>query len=94
MVTWSEFAAAAPGDGATRPGGGKGSGGVVFRGSTVTVPVLSCPVQRGRGRDGNGEFPVGFWLPIPVPATKKLPRGDPHERLRGAFLTHPRSPRG
>jgi hypothetical protein len=45
-------------------------------------------------RDGNGEFPVGFWLPIPVPATKKLPRGDPHERLRGTFLPHPRYPRG
>jgi hypothetical protein len=45
-------------------------------------------------RDGNGEIPVGFWLPIPVPATKKIPRGDPHELLRGTFLPHPRSPRG
>jgi hypothetical protein len=39
---------------------------------------LTCGVGR---RDGNGEFPVGFWLPIPVPATKKLPRGDPHETI-------------
>jgi hypothetical protein len=45
-------------------------------------------------RDGNGEIPVGFWLPAPVPATKKIHRGDPHELLRGAFLPHPRSPRG
>jgi hypothetical protein len=43
-------------------------------------------------RDGNGEIPVGFWLPVPIPATKKFPRGDPHELLREAFLPH--SPRG
>jgi hypothetical protein len=45
-------------------------------------------------RDGNGEIPVGFWLPVPIPAREKIPRGDPHELLRGAFLPHPRSPRG
>jgi hypothetical protein len=41
--------------------------------------------------DGNEEFTVEFWLPIP----KKDPRGDPHKLLRrGAFLPHPRSPWG
>jgi hypothetical protein len=32
-------------------------------------------------RDGNEEFPVGFWLLIPVPAGC----GDPHELLRGGI---------
>jgi hypothetical protein len=62
----------------------------VIRARGVAAPLNPAYTSR----DGNGEFPVGFWLPIPVPATKKLPRGDPHEHLRGAFLPHPRYPRG
>jgi hypothetical protein len=43
-------------------------------------------------RDGNGDFPVGEWLPIPVPAGTKIPR--PRERSRGSFFSHPRPGRG
>jgi hypothetical protein len=46
-------------------------------------------------RDGNEDFPVGEWLPIPVPAGTKIPR--PRERSRGSFFSRPRRgiyPRG
>jgi hypothetical protein len=43
-------------------------------------------------RDGNGDSPVGEWLPIPVPAGRKIPR--PRERTRGRFFSHPRPRRG
>ena len=47
----------------------------------------------GGNRDGNGEFPVGFCLPIPVPARSRFPRPRPREDSRGTFSSHPR-PRG
>jgi hypothetical protein len=45
-------------------------------------------------RDGNGDFPAGEWLPIPVPAGTKIPRPRPRERSRGSFFSHPRPRRG
>jgi hypothetical protein len=45
----------------------------------VQVPRLECR----RGRDGNGEFPVGECLLIPVPAGRKFPRPRPRESWRG-----------
>jgi hypothetical protein len=45
-------------------------------------------------RDGNGDFPVGEWLPIPVPAGTKISRPRPRERSRGNFFSHPRPRRG
>jgi hypothetical protein len=41
-----------------------------------------------------GNSPSGFSSPNPSPRQKIFSRGDPHERLRGTFLPHPRSPRG
>jgi hypothetical protein len=41
-------------------------------------------------RDGNGDFPVGECLPIPVPAGRKNPRLHPRERSRGRFFSYPR----
>jgi hypothetical protein len=38
-----------------------------------------------------GKSPSGFGSPYPSPQ-QKIPRGDPHELLRGAFLPHPHSP--
>jgi hypothetical protein len=45
-------------------------------------------------RDVNGNFPVGEWLPIPVPAGAKIPRLCPREHSRGSFFSHPRPRRG
>jgi hypothetical protein len=43
----------------------------VFRGSTVTVPVLSCPVQRGRGK---GSWAGGGPAAVPEPGGATPPR--------------------
>ena len=40
-----------------------------------------------------GNSPVGFCLPIPVPARSRFPRLRPREDSRGTFSFHPR-PRG
>jgi hypothetical protein len=45
-------------------------------------------------RDGNGDFPVGEWLPIPIPVGTKIPRLRPRERSRGSFFSHPHPRRG
>jgi hypothetical protein len=45
-------------------------------------------------RDGNGDFPVGEWVPIPVFVGRKIPRPRPRERSRGNFFSHPRPRRG
>jgi hypothetical protein len=49
---------------------------------------------RGWPKDGNGEFPVGYCLPIPVPAGEYFPRPRPRERSRGTFFPHPRTRAG
>jgi hypothetical protein len=49
-------------------------------------------VTTGGARDGNGDFPIGEWLPVPVPAGRKIPR--PRERSWGSFFSHPRPHRG
>jgi hypothetical protein len=45
--------------------------------------VIVCDYERVRGRDGNGDFPVGEWLPILVPVRRKI--SHPRECSRGAF---------
>jgi hypothetical protein len=45
-------------------------------------------------RDGNRDFPVGEWLPIPVPAGRKIPHPRPRECSRGSFFSHPCPHRG
>jgi hypothetical protein len=65
-----------------------------YRIQTHHVAAHQQKLETATWPDGNGEISVGFWLPVPIPATKKNPRGNPHELLRGAFLSHPRSPRG
>jgi hypothetical protein len=40
-------------------------------------------------RDDNGDFLVGEWLPVPVPAGRKIPCPRPGERSRGSFFSHP-----
>jgi hypothetical protein len=42
--------------------------------------------------DGNGEFLVGEYLPIPVRRDEKIFSRGSHEHLQGTFLPHPRSP--
>jgi hypothetical protein len=63
-------------------------GVTVFRRSDDSVAF------KGVFRDGNGDFPVGEWLPIPVPTGTKIPRPRPYERSRGNFFSHPRPRRG
>jgi len=47
-------------------------------------------------KDGNGEFPIGFCLPIPVPVGEKFPRPHPRPRQgsRGTISPHPRTRAG
>ena len=45
-------------------------------------------------KDGNGEFPVGFCLPIPVPTGEKFPRPRPCQGSRGTISPHPRTQAG
>jgi hypothetical protein len=46
------------------------------------------------GKDGNGEFPVGFHLSIPVPVGQKSPRPHPREGSRGRISFDPRTQEG
>ena len=50
----------------------------------------SGTVDRTAERDGNGEFPVGFCLPISVSARSRFPRSRPREDSRGTFSSHSR----
>jgi hypothetical protein len=60
-------------------------------GPALVVPLVGVPLW-----DGDGDFPVGEWLPIPVLVGRKIPRPRPRprERSRGSFFSHPRPRRG
>jgi hypothetical protein len=56
---------------------------------SITTHPAMYPHQ-DNSRDGNGDFPVGEWLFIPVPAGRKIPRPHPRKRSRENFFSHSR----
>jgi len=57
----------------------------------LCIQGLICRREGGRvHRDVNGEFSIGGYRPIPVPAGANFPRPRPREGSRGALLPHPR----
>jgi hypothetical protein len=63
---------------------------LAFRTDVRTLPATDSTALVPH-KDGNGEFPVGDWHPIPVPAGTKSTPSPSREHHRGEFFPHPRT---